>query len=81
MKKSGRPKKSDKVLTVMEIIELALSKKKKKHFPKLFCEICHKFNHTTLQCFKNPINCNLDVILEGAQHGNDEYEVGAEGAV
>lgn len=76
-KKSGRPKKSDKVLTVTEIIELASSKKKRKRRPKLFCEICHKFNHTTLQCFKNPINCNLDVILEGVQHGNDEDEEGA----
>ena len=76
-KKSGCPKKSDKVLTVTEIIELASSKKKSKRCPKLFCEICHKFNHTTLQCFKNPINNNLDVILEGVQHGNDEDEEGA----
>ena len=76
-KKSGHPKKSDKVLTVMEIIEVASSKKKRKRHPKLFCEICHKFKHTTLQCFKNPINNNLDVILEGVQHGNDEDEEGA----
>jgi hypothetical protein len=76
-KKSGRPKKSDKVLTVTEQIALASSKKKRKRWVKLFCEICHKFNHTTLQCFKNPINCNLDVILEGAQPGNDEGEEGA----
>ena len=50
-KKSGHPKKSDKLLTVTEIIDLALSKKKRR--PKLFCEIFHKFNHTTLQFFKN----------------------------
>ena len=74
---SGCPKKSDKVLTVTERIELESSKKKRKHRPKLFCKICHKFNHTTLQFFKNPINCNVDIILEGVQHGNDEDEVGA----
>ncbi len=60
-----------------ERIELESSKKKRKHRPKLFCKICHKFNHTTLQFFKNPINCNVDIILEGVQHGNDEDEVGA----
>ena len=52
-----------------EIIDLASSKKKRKRRPKMFCEICHKFNHTTVQCFKNPINCELDVRLEGVQHG------------
>jgi hypothetical protein len=70
-KKSGRPKKSDKVLTVTEIIDLASSKKKRKRRPKMFCKICHKFNHTTVQCFKNPINCYLDARLEGTQ-GEDE---------
>jgi hypothetical protein len=77
-RKAGRPKKSDKVFTVTEIIDLASSKKKRKRCPKLFCDICHKFNHTTVQCFKNPINCILDVRLEGTQHGNEEeYEESA----
>ncbi len=77
-KKSGRPKKSNKVLTVTEQIALASFKKKRKHRPKLFCEICHKFNHTTLQCFKNPINCNLDDRFDAAIDNQDE---GKEGAV
>jgi hypothetical protein len=76
-RKAGRPKKSDKILTVTEIIELASSKKKRKRRPKLFCKICHKFNHSTMQCFKNPINCILDVRLEGAQHGSKGGEEGA----
>ena len=72
-RKAGRPKKSYKVLTVTEIIDIASSKKKRKRCPKLFCDICHKFsNNRTVQCFKNPINCNLDIRLEGAQHGNEE---------
>ncbi len=76
-RKAGHPKKSD-VLTVMEIFALVSSKKKRKRRPKLFCNICHKFNHTTVQCFKNPINCNLDVRLEGEQHGNEqEYQESA----
>ena len=55
-----------------EIIDLASSKKKRKRRPKMFCEICHKFNHTTVQCFKNPINCNLDARLEGLEGTQDE---------
>ncbi len=57
---------------VTEQIALASSKKKRKRWPKLFCEICHKFNHITLQCFKNPINCNLDDMFDAAIDNQDE---------
>lgn len=62
--KSGRPKKSDKVLTLTEKMNLASSSKKRKRRAKLYCNICHKFNHNTMDCFKNPINCTLDDTLE-----------------
>ena len=49
-KKAGRPKKDAKrKLGVMD--EVARKRKK-----TLWCEICHKFNHNTRDCFKNPSN-------------------------
>jgi hypothetical protein len=61
--KPGHPKKSDKVLTLTEKMVLASSGKKRKRRVKLFCKICEKFNHTTAECFKNPINRKLDETL------------------
>ncbi len=52
-----------------EIIEIASSKNKCKHRPKLFC-------HSAMQCFKNTINCILDIRLESVQHGNKGGEEG-----
>ena len=49
-KKAGRPKKDAKRKPgVMD--EVARKRKK-----TLWCEICHKFNHNTRDCFKNPSN-------------------------
>ena len=75
--KRGRPKKSDKVMTVMDHIELATGKKRKRRV-KMFCTICEKWNHTTLQCFKNPNNCKLDKTLEAVDEKLDN-EDGDEG--
>jgi hypothetical protein len=61
--KHVHPKKNDKVMTVMDHIEVA-SNKKCKCRVKTFCKICKKWNHTTLQCFKNPNNCKLDKTLD-----------------
>ena len=63
-KKSGRPQKSEKILTLTDKMELASSSKKRKRRAKLYCKICHKFNHNTMDCFKNPINCRLDDKLD-----------------
>jgi hypothetical protein len=32
------------------------AKKKRKRRVRYFCKICHKFNHNTQDCWKNPIN-------------------------
>ena len=61
--KCSQPNKNDKVMTVMDHIK-ASSKKKHKHTVKLHCAICKKCNHSTLQCFKNPLNCKLDKTFE-----------------
>jgi hypothetical protein len=75
--KRGRPKKTDKVMTVMDHIKVA-SNKKRKRTVKMFCKICEKWNHTTLQCFKNPNNCKLNKTLEAVDEKWDD-EDGDEG--
>ncbi len=69
--KSGRHKNSDKQLTLSERIELASASKKRKRRVKFYRKICHKFNHNTADCFKNPINYILD---ERSADGDNCYE-------
>jgi len=64
-------------MTVMDHIEVASNKKRKRRV-KIFCKICKKWNHTTLQCFKNPNNCKLDKTLEAVDEKWDD-EDGDEG--
>ena len=61
--KPGRPQKNDKIMTLTDKMALASSSKKRKRQNKLYCKICEKFNHNTAQCYKNPINRNLDDTL------------------
>jgi hypothetical protein len=53
--KKGRPKTNARKKSVVDHIEES-TKKKRKRRKKMFCTICHKFNHTTPECFKNPLN-------------------------
>ena len=86
--KSGRRKNSDKQLSVSERMELESAKKKRKRRVKLYCAICHKFNHNTAECFKNPINSTLDErsldddsgdVGEYKYDDGDEFDVYGEG--
>ena len=78
--KPGRPKKNDKIMTLTDKMELASSSKKRKRQNKLYCKICEKFNHNTAQCYKNPINRNLDDTL-GKISVASNNEDGGEGCV
>ncbi len=69
----------------MDHIKTSSSKKQKRQ-KKMYCEICEKWNHTTEQCWKNPINRSLDSALEGGLKaaGDDEEDLdqnGMEGAL
>ena len=78
-KKAGRPKKDAKrKLGVMDKV----ARKRKK---TLWCEICHKFNHNTRDCFKNPSNLppieycilpedNGEIDLAG--EADDDFQIG-----
>ena len=54
------------------------SRKKHKCTVNLFCKIHEKWNHSTLQCIKNPKNCKWDKTL-GAVDGMFQDEDGDEG--
>ena len=54
----------------------------------MYCAICHKFNHNTAECFKNPINSTLDErsldddsgdVGEYKYDDGDEFDVYGEG--
>ena len=70
-------------MTVMERGAVS-SQKKRRRRAKMWCEICKKWNHTTLQCWKNPansVNCNLEKSLNELQEVASGNEDGQEGRV
>ena len=67
-------------MTLTDKMELASSSKKRKRQAKLYCKICEKFNHNTAQCFKNPINRNLEDTLGEISVASNNKE-GGEGYV
>jgi hypothetical protein len=71
-KKAGHPKKDAKRSKgVMDIV--AQNKRRK----IMWCEICHKFNHNTRDCFKNPANFQL-APLKITRKGNlGKFRIGA----
>ena len=66
-------------MTLTEKMEKASSSKKHKCQAKLYCKICVKFNRNTAQCFKNPINRNLDDTLVEILDASNNEEGGEEG--
>ena len=59
--------------SVMDHIEEA-AKEKHKRRAWMFCKICHKLNHETDQCMKNPMN--QVNIFEGVLDETADCEVG-----
>ena len=58
-RKAGRPKKNEKRKPgVMD----AIAKKKRRKV--LWCDICHKFNHNTRDCYKNQSAEDLATVME-----------------
>ena len=54
-KKKGQPKANTREKGIADHIAES-GKKKRKRAVRLFCKICHKYNHNTNECFKNPFN-------------------------
>ena len=55
-KKKGRPNRNVREKSVMDLIEESAKKKKRTRRIKLYCRICHKHNHNTVDCYQNPAN-------------------------
>jgi hypothetical protein len=52
--KKGRPKANAREKGIADYIQD--SGKKRKRTVRMFCTICHKYNHNTKDCYKNPVN-------------------------
>ncbi len=71
-KKAGRPKKD--VNRSKGVMDMVAKNKRRK---MMWCEICHKFNHNTRDCFKNPANFQLaPANYLGAIENYEEGKVG-----
>jgi hypothetical protein len=55
-KKKGRPKENVREKSVTDLIEESAKKKKRTRRIKLYCRICFKHNHNTVDCYQNPAN-------------------------
>jgi hypothetical protein len=43
----------------------------------MFCKICHKYNHNTNECFKNPLNkesLNMESATDHLESGTSQQE-------
>ncbi len=63
-KKKGRPKEDVHEKSVADHIK-ELANKKRSRRTKLFCRICHKFDHNMADCVQNPAN-QLITLEEGS---------------
>ena len=63
--KAGRPKKGERRKSG---IKTPMNKKRevKRHKLRLYCQICGKHNHTSKDCWKDPINAQIGI-------GADEF--------
>jgi hypothetical protein len=54
-KKKGRPKADNCEKSLVDHISKSAQKKQGRR-TKLYCRICHKFDHNMVDCFQNPAN-------------------------
>ena len=77
-KKKGRPKANMREKGIADHIAES-GKKKRKRAVRMFCTICHKYNHNTNECFKNPLNM-ADLGTSQQENETQENEtIGEEG--
>jgi hypothetical protein len=75
-KKKGRPKANVREKSVVDLIAESAKKKKRTRTVKLFCRICFKHNHNTIDCYLNPSNelnnrANQQETLENVMEESD----------
>ncbi len=81
-RKKGRPKANTREKGIADHIEES-AKKKHKRAVRMFCRICHKYNHNTDDCFKNPSKKATETVDLDLGSGKEEEEeneiIGQEG--
>ena len=80
-KKKGRPKENVREKSVTDLIEESAKKKKRTRRIKLYCRICFKHNHNTVDCYQNPANeqneqAKQQKTLENVMEESDDGEEG-----
>ena len=74
--KKGRPKKNERIKSVIDHIKES-AKKKRKRRVRYFRKICQKFNHNTRDCWKNLNNqSNTTQGSADVGDGGEEGEIG-----
>jgi len=76
-KKKGQPKKNVRKKSVTDLIEESAKKKKQTRRIKLYCRVCFKHNHNTVDCYQNPANEQIEQAkqqktLENVMEESDE---------
>ena len=67
-KKTGCPKKNQRKMRITDHIQSSTKKRKRKI---MFCTICNKFNHNTVDCYRNPNNVRQQ---QDEPEDDDEFE-------
>jgi len=61
---------------VVDLIQESAKKKKRTRKVKMFCSICQKWNHNTVDCWHNSANKKNTLKEGGEELDNDSYKDG-----
>ena len=78
-RKKGRPKANVREKSVVDLIQESAKKKKRTRKVKMFCSICTKWNHNTVDCWHNSANKKSTLKEGGEELDNDSYKDGEVG--
>ncbi len=74
-KKKGRSKADNREKILVDHIS-ELAKKKQGRRTKLYCRICHKFDHNVVDCFQKPANCQQSTLEEATDEFSKDGQEG-----
>jgi hypothetical protein len=75
-RKKGRPKANVREKSVVDLIQESAKKKKRTRKVKMYCSICQKWNHNTVDCYHNSANKKTTLKEEGGKEGGGESDEG-----
>ena len=75
-RKKGRPKANVREKSVIDHIQESAQKKKRTRKVKMYCSICQKWNHNTVDCYHNSANKKTTLKEGGGKEGGGESDEG-----